>query len=103
MVPGVSYSSEVARVLPSRDVGVVSGGLFNPVALIGLRSVKGCAMMGISTVCKVLETLISSSSSLPVYEDVATGLFVAADKRAELRLVRVASPEETFCDSVSTV
>lgn len=103
MVPGVSYSREVARVLPSRDVGLVSVGLFDPVALVvGLLSVNGSAIMGISTACRVLETLISSSISLPMYEDVATA-FVAVDKRAELRLVRVAGPEELLCDSVSTM
>lgn len=37
-----------------------------------------------------------------MYEDVATA-FVAADKRAELRLVRVEGPEEMFEDSVSTI
>jgi hypothetical protein len=59
-------------------------------------------MMGISTACSVLELLISSSRSLPVYEDVATA-FVVADKRAELRLVSVAGPEETLEGSVSTM
>lgn len=58
--------------------------------------------MGISTACRVLATLISSSISLSVYEDVATA-FVAADKRAELRLVRVEGPEEMFGNSVSTI
>lgn len=90
-------------MLPSRDVRV-SEGLLDPVALVvGLTSVNGCAMIGIWTACRVLETLISSSISLPVYEDVATALRAGADKRAELRLVKVAGPEETFEDSVSTM
>jgi hypothetical protein len=94
----------VALVLPSRDVGVVSVGLFEPVALrIGLISVYGFAMMGISTACNVRETLISSSSSLSAYAEVAMTLCDVADKRAELRLVKVAGPEETLQDSVSTM
>lgn len=73
-------------------------GLFDPVALplIGLVSVYGCAMTGIWTACNVRAPRISSSSSLPAYEDVAMTLWVVADRRAELRLVKVAGSEETL-------
>jgi hypothetical protein len=53
-------------------------------------------MMGISTAFNVRETLISSSSSLSAYAEVAMTLCVVADKRAELRLVNVAGPEEAL-------
>lgn len=52
--------------------------------------------MGMWTACNVRAVLISSSSSLPAYEDVAMTLWVVVDNRAELRLVKVAGPEETL-------
>ena len=89
VVPGVSSSSEVALVLPSTEVGVVSVGLLDPMGLMTGLLISMGDMAGISTARNFLETLISSSKSLSMSEEFAMTLLEMPDVREELRLIDV--------------